>query len=154
VSLQERKPVPRAREPRLLAHPFEVSTAGLFITSAINLGQAKAQGAEQSAGLLAMPSLLVWAWVLSLAIGGVLVIAGVLAGTSRAVGRGLETAGLYLAASAWTTLGVALIGPADLLGWLPVFIVAAGCVLRLIALARLNRVALKVAEVRRDGGAP
>lgn len=124
-----------------LAHPFEVAVALLFGTSAYNLAQAEI-GDEPGYTLLNLPTPIIWAWVACLGLGAVLVLSGLVRGPETLSGGTLERAGLYLAATAWVTLGISV---ASFYGWdhwegyVQIFVVALGCALRLLASHKVEK---------------
>ena len=135
---------------RLLMNPFESGVGVLFASTAIKyvvIGFTGGLGATAFSGI---PPLIVIAWALVMALAGIGLITNALvplkyAGTMQYV----EKASLYLGVAGWVTLALAtLVGyhPFDTAYMVQALAISAACILRLIAIHRVER------AIERNGG--
>lgn len=136
----------RVRTPTaLLVHPFELAFAALF--TLIGAGLLARGGEVRVSSIQTLPEPLVVCWEIFLLAGGPSVAFGLLWRGTPMMGRAIETAGLCLAAAAWSTYAVtmwAVLGaPATIPSGEGVTI-ALACLLRAYALLRVEKVIAKV----------
>lgn len=131
----------------LLAHPFELAFAALFILVG---GALAAKGHEvRLSSVQELPMALVVGWEVCLLLGGPAIAVGLCWRGSELMARAIERAGLYLAAAAWSTyaltIGVMTHGNAAV----PVgqaVAIALACLLRAYALSRVDRSVVKARQ--------
>ena len=133
-----------------LEHPFELSFAMLFTFVGIALFGTGFSQVALTTVQDELPTVLTFLWATCLTLGGPAIIYGI---TQRrdALGRVVEGAGLSLSATAWTTYALTLIVTAES-AKVTVAVafgmaVSLACVLRILALRKVNRVLAIVARV-------
>lgn len=143
MTLLRRSYAARMGDNRVLSAPFELAVSLLFITTSLSMVQTLVDlpAAYPHLGLLALPAWLLWAWCASIGIGGLLILLGLVVGPYLRIGRGIEKAGLWLAATSWFSvfLADAWTDFHRPFSWLTYLTVVLGCVLRLAALRRIER---------------
>lgn len=93
-------------------------------------------------GLMSLPLVMLWTWVVMGLIGSLLIFAGLSTSSFTRKSRALEASGLWLSAAMWFSIGVSdlVIAPLDFRGYAAFFVITGGCMVRLIALNRLQRI--------------
>lgn len=135
----------------MLSAPFELAVAALFVITAVSLAKSLLHlpPAYPHVGLMAYPLWLLWMWSGWVGVGGLGMFVGLLlVGPYLRMGRGIEKAGLWLALTGWSTIALADVWEdfSRPLEWCAYLAIVFGCVLRVIALHKLERVAAIVSE--------
>lgn len=137
----------------LLAHPFEVGFAVLFVIVGIGLA---ARGHEiRVSSVQRLPRMLVFGWEACLLLGGPAIAVGLMWRGSELMGRAIERAGLYLVAAAWFTYALTigyLVGGKATLPIAQAVTMAVCCLLRAYALSRVDRRVLSAGQSGQAGG--
>jgi len=132
----------------LLAHPFELAFAALFL---IVGGALVAKGHEvRISTVQELPRALVVWWEVCLLLGGPAIAAGLWWRGSERMGRAVERAGLYLGAAAWATYAITIGSLLKWAGTVPIgqaVVLALACVVRGIALHLVDKQVDKAREV-------
>lgn len=149
--LTERPPVVAERNPHILANPFEFAVGIAFLLAGLGTVNTLVHyGDQPRVGLLAMPAVVLWAWIVSIIIGAILILIGLALPGRYPMVRATERAGLCLSLAAWASLTIVLIH-IDRSAWSSRGEYAAfsvGPVLRLIAMHRYERGLHKAAAFR------
>lgn len=149
MALKRRSAAVRSKDNRILTAPFEFGLSLLFIITALNLAHQLITIPQPwpHIGLAIYPFWLLWTWAGTVLGGGVSIATGLLIGPYLRVGRGIEKAGVWLAATSWLTIAMAdfVSDPHDIYGWLTYAAIVLSCALRLVALHKIER-ALAVAQ--------
>lgn len=144
MALRRRSRAARDGDSRVLSAPFELGVSALFIITALHLAQTLLSLPAQHphVGLMAYPLWLLWAWAAWVFGGGLGMFVGlVLVGPFLRMGRGIEKAGLWLALTGWSTIALADIVEdwRSPLEWGAYVAIVLGCVLRVVALHKIER---------------
>lgn len=124
----------------VLAHPFEIAFAMLFVVVGISLALHNHEVKLSAVQMLPKP--LVIAWEVCLLLGGPAIVAGLLWPGSEFMGRAIERAGCYLAAAVWTSYVIVIWKMAGAAAAVPIAqgaTITLGCMLRAWALSRVDR---------------
>ena len=143
----------------MLSAPFEIAVAALFVITAVNLAWQLVHlpPAYPHVGLMAYPRWLLWAWSGWVGTGGLGMFVGLLlVGPYLRMGRGIEKAGLWLALTGWSTIALADVWEdfSKPLEWMSYLCIVAGCVLRIVALHRVEHAVQVAAERDLSDNAP
>lgn len=138
----------------ILVHPFELGFAAIFEIVGIGLF---IQGPHlRVSSVQTLPDPLVWCWEVFLLLAGPAIVFGLLWSRTPAMGRGVEIAGLSLAAAAWSSYAVtiwAAVGSVGIPSALQAVTIAVVCMLRVVALRKVNKVVAHVNAARKDDAA-
>lgn len=150
--LTERPPVVAERNPRILANPFEFGLAGAFLLAGLKtITILTDYGDQPRIGILAMPPVVLWGWIISIIVGALLILAGLALPGRHAMVRAAERAGLCLSFASWASLSVVLLNLDwhDWGSWGEYACFSVSCILRLVAMHRYERGLHKAAEFRK-----
>lgn len=146
--LRSRNHHPEQIRHRLIARPFEVAIALMFLVTTASLAVQQVVSGSPVVGPLVLPNVLVWTWIAAISTGAIGMLVGCLSGISSYIGRAAERAGLWLAGAGWLTLSLTAIiyEPGSLLTYLQGFIVTGAIVLRILGMTRVEKVIRHVAD--------